>query len=257
MQELANTETQTPIEVALGIDENGTTTARALYSFLEMPTQNFARWAKTNIESNEFYEENKDWWGFFTMKNGNECKDYRLTTDFAKHLSMESHSAKGKIARQYFVRVEDGMKEVALRLRNMSPELQAIIMHDKKIQRVEAKVESVEQDLKDFKMDLPILGIEIDKITDAVKKKGVECLGGKECNAYKDKSLRGKVYHDIYRELKRQFGVSTYKAIKRNQCDIAIEAIQKYTLPYVLNEQVKDRNAQINLEMGASNERKK
>lgn len=247
MNEIANTSTQTPIEIALGIDENGTTTARALYSFLEMPTQNFARWAKTNIESNEFYEENKDWWGFFTMKNGNECKDYRLTTDFAKHLSMESHSAKGKIARQYFVRVEDGMKEVALRLRNMSPELQAIIMHDKKIQQVETRVESVNQDLQDFKMDMPILGIEIDKITAAVKKKGVHCLGGKESNAYKDKSLRGTVYHDIYRELKRQFGVTTYKAIKRNQCDLAVEVIGQYKLPYVLEERVKDSNAQMEL----------
>ena len=247
MNEIANTSTQTPIEIALGIDENGMTTARALYSFLEMPMQNFARWAKTNIESNEFYEENKDWWGFFTMKNGNECKDYRLTTDFAKHLSMESHSAKGKVARQYFVRVEDGMKEVALRLRNMSPELQAIIMHDKKIQKVESRVESVNKDLQDFKMDMPILGIEIDKITAAVKKKGVHCLGGKDSNAYKDKSLRGKVYHDIYRELKRQFGVTTYKAIKRNQCDLAVEVIEKYKLPYILAEQVVNCNAQMRM----------
>ena len=105
MNELETTKMQTPIEIALGVDENGMTTARALYEFLEMPTQNFARWAKTNIEDNEFYEENKDWWGFFIVKNGNNCKDYRLTTDFAKHLSMESHSSKGKIARQYFITV--------------------------------------------------------------------------------------------------------------------------------------------------------
>lgn len=131
----------------------------------------------------------------------------------------------------------------------MSPELQAIIMHDKKIQQVESKVESVNQDLQDFKMDMPILGIEIDKITSAVKKKGVSCLGGKESNAYKDKSLRGKVYHDIYRELKRQFGVSTYKAIKRNQCDLAVEVIGRYELPYVLAEQIKDCNAQISMEV--------
>ena len=56
MNELETTKMQTPIEIALGIDENGMTTARALYEFLEMPTQNFARWAKTNIEDNEFYE---------------------------------------------------------------------------------------------------------------------------------------------------------------------------------------------------------
>ena len=59
---------KTPIEIALGIDENGYTTARALYDFLDMPKQNFARWAKKNIEENEYFEENVDWWGFFTMK---------------------------------------------------------------------------------------------------------------------------------------------------------------------------------------------
>ena len=249
MNDLMNKVAQTPIEIALGIDENGMTTARALYEFLSGEKSNFSRWAKRNIENNEFYEENIDWWGFVTVTNGNQCKDYRLTTDFAKHLSMESHSSKGKIARQYFVRVEDGMKEIALQLQNMSPELQAIIMHDKKIQRVENEVESVKQDLEDFKMDMPILGIEIDKITSAVKKKGVQCLGGKESNSYKDKSLRGKIYHDIYRELKRQFGVSTYKAIKRNQCDIAIEVINRYELPYILAEQVDNCNAQMNMEV--------
>lgn len=49
MNELQNSTIYTPIEIALQVDESGHTTARALYEFLEMPTQNFARWAKTNI----------------------------------------------------------------------------------------------------------------------------------------------------------------------------------------------------------------
>lgn len=125
---MAGPELQTPIEIALGVDENGMTTARALYEFLEMPTQNFARWARQNIEKNEFYDENKDWWGFFIMKNGNKCKDYRLTTDFAKHLSMESHSAKGKIARQYFVTVEEKAKQLLINRSQLSPQMQLITM---------------------------------------------------------------------------------------------------------------------------------
>lgn len=124
MDELQNVILQTPIEIALQIDESGHTTARALYEFLEMPTQNFARWAKTNIEGNEYYEENSDWWGFFATKSGNECKDYRLTTDFAKHLCMESHSAKGKIARQYFIKVEDKAKEMVINRSQLSSQLQ-------------------------------------------------------------------------------------------------------------------------------------
>ena len=92
MNNVMNITNQTPIEIALGIDENGMTTARKLYEFLELHPSAFARWAKQNIENNEFYEENTDWWGFNIMLNGNECKDYKLTTELAKHLSMESHS---------------------------------------------------------------------------------------------------------------------------------------------------------------------
>lgn len=247
MNEVMNNKAnQTPIEIALGIDERGYTTARALYDFLDMPKQNFARWAKKNIEENEYFEETVDWWGVFTMKNGNECKDYRLTTDFAKHLSMESHSAKGKIARQYFLKVEEKLKETVHRPVPMTvpKQIQLLAMGNVELNQ---KVDNLDKKIEDLEYNLPILGIEIDRITTAVKKKGVDCLGGKNSEAYADRSLRGKVYNDIYRELKRQFGVSTYKAIKRNQCDMAIEMITGYQLPYVLADQVQFKNAQGNL----------
>ena len=76
-------------------------------------------------------------------------------------------------------------------------------------------------------------------------------IGGKESPAYQDRSLRGKVYSDIYAELKRQFGITTYKAIKRNQCETAISVIDNYHMPYFLAEQVYFRNAQLNLWGGA------
>ena len=142
---------QTPIEIALCIDENGMTTARALYEFLEMPAQNFARWAKTNIETNEFYEENKDWWGFFIVKNGNECRDYRLTTDFAKHLSMESHSAKGKSARQYFVAVEDKAKEMAINRSQLSPELQMFLKMGEAMAKQELEQKRMAKEIEEVK----------------------------------------------------------------------------------------------------------
>lgn len=145
--ELVSTSTQTPIEIALGIDKDGMTTARALYDFLEMPLQNFARWAKKNIEDNEYFEENTDWWGFFIVKNGNDCKDYRLTMDFAKHLSMESHSAKGKIARQYFLKVEEKLKETARRVPMTVPEqIQLLAMGNVEInQKVDNLGKKIEQ----------------------------------------------------------------------------------------------------------------
>lgn len=120
-------------------------------------------------------------------------------------------------------------------------------LQNQAILEVDEKVEAVNQDLQQFKQDMPILGIEEDRITNAVKKKGVQCLGGKTSNAYKDHSLRQRLYRDIYRELYRQFGISTYKAIKRSQCDIAVSIIDGYEPPMILAEQISDCNAQMKM----------
>lgn len=254
MKALQNVTNQTPIEIALGIDENGMTTARTLYAFLELRADNYSRWCKTNIVENQFAEKNIDYIRFVfcdeTPTGGKvQREDYKLSASFAKKLSMMSKSEKGEQARQYFVKVEDSMKEVAIRLQDMSPELRAILMHDKKIQYVESKVESVNQDLQHFKADMPILGIEESRITNAVRRRGAFCLGGKASNAYNDRTLRGKVYSDMYQQLYRQFGISTYKAIKRNQCDMAVGIIEGYEPPYILLEQIQDCNAQMNMEV--------
>lgn len=158
MNELQTSNMKTPIEIALGVDENGMTTARALYEFLELAQGQFARWAKANIESNEFYEENKDWWGFDIVSNGNNCKDYRLTTDFAKHLSMESHSARGKEARQYFITIEDRAKQEVINRSQLSPQMQMVMQMAESMARQELeqkrqaeKVNRIEQTVSNMK----------------------------------------------------------------------------------------------------------
>ena len=103
--ELVSTSTQTPIEIALGIDEDGMTTARALYDFLELRKADFARWAKSNITGNEFAIENEDYWRVridAETPTGGVVKreDYKLTAGFAKKLSMQSKSERGEQARQ-------------------------------------------------------------------------------------------------------------------------------------------------------------
>lgn len=113
------------------------------------------------------------------------------------------------------------------------------------LEEQEAKIEAVNDDLQNFKQDMPLLGLECDRITTAVKAKGVNCLGGKDSEAYQDKSLRAKVYSDIHSQIKRQFGVSTYKAIKRSQTEIAVDLIKNYELPMILADEINDCNAQM------------
>lgn len=121
---------------------------------------------------------------------------------------------------------------------------QAIKEVNGKVDMLSGDLNAVRNDLESFKADMPILGIEESKITSAVKKTGVGFLGGKTSNAYQNKSLRAKLYADIYGQLKREFGVSTYKAIKRNQTDVALHVIEGYKPPLVIAQAVAYENAQ-------------
>ena len=112
---------------------------------------------------------------------------------------------------------------------------------------LEQKINTVDMDLQNFKKEMPLLAIECQQITDAKNKKVVPLLGGKDSNAYNNARLRGKVYRDLEGQLRREFGVSSYKAIHRNQTDKALEIIEGYELPLFLAEQIADENAQISM----------
>lgn len=109
------------------------------------------------------------------------------------------------------------------------------------------KIEKVNDDLQEFKKDMPLLALECQKITRAKNQKVVPLMGGKNAPAYKNKSLMHKVYGDIDAQLRREFGVNTYKAIKRNQCDLAISIIEAYKLPMFLQKEIDAENAQMRL----------
>lgn len=256
MNQLQTQTNLTPIEIALGIDEKGMTTARKLYEFLELNPGNYARWTKSNITENEFAEEGVDFHSSLMTSEGrgNFAEDYKLNAPFAKKLSMTAKNDKGEQAREYFIKAEDKLKEVVFNMDGIPTELQAIILHDKKLQlivshieKADKKIVDINQDLQNFKLDMPLLGLETDKITSTVRTKGVNCLGGKNSNAYQNKSLRGKIYSDIYSQLKREFDVYSYKAIKRNQADLAVDIIQNYKLPFSLEQQVEDENSQLRM----------
>lgn len=109
------------------------------------------------------------------------------------------------------------------------------------------KVDNLNKDLQDFKQDMPLLALECQRITRAKNQKVVPLMGGKNAPAYKNKSLMRKVYSDIDNQLRREFGVNTYKAIKRNQCDLAVEIIKGYDLPICLKEEIETENSQMSL----------
>ena len=96
--------------------------------------------------------------------------------------------------------------------------------------------------------DMPLYGCEIDEVQKLVKRKAVSVLGGKDSEAYADRSIRSQTFKDIYCQLKREFGcVTTYKSIKRRYIDNVREFIDGYSAPTALSEQISGANAQMNI----------
>lgn len=208
--------------------------ARELYLGLGLSKSQWSRWSNLNIKGNEFFNEGYDYVGVLLEVEGNEVQDYAITLEFAKHIAMMAKTDKSHQYRNYFLVCE----QKAMQLPKLSKELQAIFVLDRKQQ-------ALEEELKNFKQDIPLFNIECDELQKLVKKIGVKMLGGKNSRAYKDNSLRARVYSDIQREIKRQFGTESYKALKRSQLEKAKEIVNNYKLPLLLEGRVIVLNNQL------------
>ena len=112
--------------------------------------------------------------------------------------------------------------------------------------KLNERIDKVEDKISSLENDMPLYGCEIDEVQKHIKRKAVEVLGGKNAEAYKDRSLRGSVFADMYRQLKREYGcVSTYKSIKRRYIADLHDCIDCYIPPTVLTERITCANAQM------------
>ena len=142
---------------------------------------------------------------------------------------------------QYIEGLENRLKQPS---KILSP-MQLLKLQYKALEEQDQKIEEVKEDLKDFKEDIPLFTVECEEISKAVKRVGTRALGGHGSKAYNNKSIRAKVYSDIHRQLKREFDVNSYKAIKRRYLNESIDIVEKYSLTIALNEQISMLNNQV------------
>lgn len=128
-----------------------------------------------------------------------------------------------------------------------SKEIQALLILDERTVKMEKRIDKLE-------FEIPLYGSEADELSNHVKRKGVQILGGKKTEAYKDTNIRSKVYRDICDQVKREFGLysddgkpKSYKALKRKHIYEAHECIDCYEAPMYIKELINDANAQMSL----------
>lgn len=141
---------------------------------------------------------------------------------------------------EYINKLEDQIKG---QVRPLTTE-ETLELQFKFTREVRAEVKELKEDFEDLRDNLPLLGVDCDEITGLIKKVCTN-VTGYETPAYKDKSLRGRVYQDIYGQVRREFQVKSYKAIKRSQIELAKEIIRNYKAPTALLDEIIKVNNQI------------
>ena len=216
---------------------------RELHEFLEIKTK-YKDWFRRMVEYG--FEEEIDFIRVAQKRATNNLKnpvttviDHAISIDMAKEISMIQRTEKGKIARQYFINCEKKLKEV----KKLSP-MELMELQFKALKEQKEKIAQVENRVDKLEEDMPLFQIDCKEIQALVRKKGIEALGGYRSIAYNDNSLRGKVYSDIQQQIRREFGVLRYEAIKRSQLEMAKEIINNYKVPLVLENEIKLLNGE-------------
>ena len=216
---------------------------RELHEFLEIRTK-YKDWFRRIVEYG--FEEEIDFIRVAQKRATNNLKnpvttviDHAISIDMAKEISMIQRTEKGKIARQYFINCEKKLKEV----KKLSP-MELMELQFKALKEQEEKILQVENKVDKLEEDMPLFQIDCKEIQALVRKKGIEVLGGYRSIAYNNNSLRGKVYSDIQHQIRREFGVVRYEAIKRSQLEMAKEIIINYKVPLVLENEIKLLNVE-------------
>lgn len=233
-------------------DENGNSvvSGRELHDFLGVQTK-YTQWFERMVSYG--FTENVDFIGFSQKRekptDGRPTIDHALTLDMAKEISMIQRTEKGKQARQYFIEVEKEYKkqigQSQFRLPKNLTEMSTMFFdvmkdQDKKIEEQSEKV--------NFLMNLSGLTSPRNKeLTKARNKKIIQVCGGSETNSYQDKSLRSKLYNELFKSYRHRFDVNQYVDTPMKRFDEAKEYINNWYPPFELKDEIETKNAQGNL----------
>ena len=193
MQELIKIETRT-----FGNGEIQTVSARELYLGLGLSASQWSRWSLENIERNEFFKQDIDFIQLDIMssaQNPNPSKDYAISIDFAKHITMMARTEKAHDYRNYFLECERIAKEAKVpltqgqllvqmaiayeaherRLLEMEAQKQTVAEHSESIKAIEAKQKAIEMSSRHFAIMAyaNLIGVSVDLTT--ASKLGKRC----------------------------------------------------------------------------------
>ena len=227
------------IVITRNIDGELVVTSRQVAEDFEKQHSHVLRTIKEKVSGNPILDSEKYFIESSYTDRGKHYPEYLLTKDGFSFLVMGFTGAKADAWKlkyiEAFNKMEQAIKERSSRPLSAMDQLrlqyQVLEEHGGKIVQIEGKIDDLEN-------NLPLFNVECKELQTLVRKKGIEVLGGKGSQAYKNNSLRCKVYSDIQQQLRREFQVTRYEAIKRCQFAKAKDIIAEYKVPFMLKDEI-------------------
>ncbi|MCK8493132.1 antA/AntB antirepressor family protein [Spirosoma sp. RP8] len=210
--------------IAITTDGQGSpvVSARELYEFLGFDASQWARWSKKNIVNNPFGQKGLDW-DVLDIKsssnNGSMTRDFALSLDFAKRLSMFARTAKGEKIRKYFIDCEKRLNKLAPALPN-----QLLVDHAQRIadleQQLKQMIDSQQQAARSL-LDIPRSSEALPEETTRIK---VQRLVNAYCRA---KSVgQQEVWRKVYDRLFYLYKINI-RAHKRSERESWLDVVDR------------------------------
>lgn len=155
------------------------------------------------------------------IASGQRREMWFLTEDGLYEVLMQSRKP---VAKEFKKKVKNMLKDLRMNRLNlyqdMSPELKAIFVIDKKQQEMGVKVDYLYNHMTiDYEQQ--------ENLNQLARSRAVDLLGGKTSQAYKRVSK--KLFSELWRDYKRYFGVNSYKNTARKEYENAREYLIKWS----------------------------
>lgn len=173
---------------------------------------------------------------------------YRLVVKAADQSRNSKIKAKAeKFEKWIFDEVIPELRRIGSYLIKPNNSLQAIKLVNEQVGALLGTVEEIDERVDYLEDNMTVDFGQQRRLQNKAKSKALESLGGIESSAYKNKSIRSKVFSGIWRDYKDYFMIGSYRDTSRKEFDKGIEFLDNWQAQGKLLREIEECNNQLNL----------
>lgn len=188
---------------------------------------------QSKIAQSDFFDEST-----YQNSQNKTMPCYLVTKKGCEFIAHKLTGTKGtEFTAKYINRFHEMEEEIQNPFQNLSIEMKAILMHDKKLVKMDERVTNLENTMTIDYGQQQVLGETVNHVV-------VEHLGGKNSEAYKE--IGKKVFAECNRDLKHYFHVNARNNVPKKKFEEAVEYVKTWNPCTNTLLLIKECNSQMN-----------